>query len=202
MRPEDLPVDYVLKRRDIVAEARKWVGVPYRHQGRGARGIDCVGLLIEVANGVGHPGGRAERLQHHAAGLAAARARATTQLWKPARQDRLIPGDLAVFWGWNRPSRSISPSSASTPGGMTIIHSFSKFDKVVEQSWNRLWAKKFHCLYNLPGTEESLLMAALAIELIIGLGGMLLSALFTPKPRTPGARVCRTSTCRRSRLAT
>ena len=47
MRPEELPVDYVIKRREIVDAARNWVGVPYRHQGRTRNGIDCVGLLLE-----------------------------------------------------------------------------------------------------------------------------------------------------------
>jgi hypothetical protein len=40
-------------------------------------------------------------------------------------------------------------------GRLTVIHSFSKFGKVVEQSYNRVWVKKFHCLYVLPGTEET-----------------------------------------------
>ena len=47
MRPEELPVEYVIKRREIVAAARDWVGVPYRHQGRTRNGIDCIGLLAE-----------------------------------------------------------------------------------------------------------------------------------------------------------
>lgn len=40
-------------RDNIVQEARKWVGVPYRHAGRNEHGIDCVGLIIKVAHGVG-----------------------------------------------------------------------------------------------------------------------------------------------------
>lgn len=33
-------------RADFVAEARSWVGVPFRHQGRSRAGVDCVGLLL------------------------------------------------------------------------------------------------------------------------------------------------------------
>ena len=33
----------------IVAEARGWLGVPWRHQGRSRAGIDCVGLVVQVA---------------------------------------------------------------------------------------------------------------------------------------------------------
>lgn len=37
----------------IVAEARTWLGVPWRHQGRTRAGIDCVGLLVCVARALG-----------------------------------------------------------------------------------------------------------------------------------------------------
>ena len=37
----------------IVAEARTWLGVPWRHQGRTRAGIDCVGLLVCVTRALG-----------------------------------------------------------------------------------------------------------------------------------------------------
>lgn len=40
-------------REDIVLEARKWLGVPWRHLGRNRAGIDCVGLGIVVCKAVG-----------------------------------------------------------------------------------------------------------------------------------------------------
>ena len=33
----------------IVAEARTWLGVPWRHQGRSRAGVDCAGLVVLVA---------------------------------------------------------------------------------------------------------------------------------------------------------
>lgn len=32
----------------IVTEARSWIGVPFRHQGRTRRGVDCAGLAVCV----------------------------------------------------------------------------------------------------------------------------------------------------------
>lgn len=32
----------------VVAEARRWIGVPWLHQGRSRRGVDCIGLLLVV----------------------------------------------------------------------------------------------------------------------------------------------------------
>ena len=37
----------------VVREARTWVGVPFRHQGRDRTGVDCVGLPIVVLQNLG-----------------------------------------------------------------------------------------------------------------------------------------------------
>lgn len=43
----------MLKREDIVAAARRWLGVPFRHQGRSRQGIDCAGLIELVGVDLG-----------------------------------------------------------------------------------------------------------------------------------------------------
>jgi cell wall-associated NlpC family hydrolase len=40
---------------DVVAEARQWLGVKYRHQGRSRAGVDCIGLPAVVRAGLGLP---------------------------------------------------------------------------------------------------------------------------------------------------
>lgn len=40
-------------RDSIVAEAKTWIGVPYRHLGRNKNGVDCLGVVIKVAHGCG-----------------------------------------------------------------------------------------------------------------------------------------------------
>lgn len=37
----------------LITEARSWLGVPWRHQGRSRAGVDCVGLLVCVARALG-----------------------------------------------------------------------------------------------------------------------------------------------------
>lgn len=44
-----------MTRDEVVAEARSWVGTPYRRRGRTSSGIDCLGLLIVVARAFGVP---------------------------------------------------------------------------------------------------------------------------------------------------
>lgn len=43
-----MPAEIITPER-IIAEARGWLGVPWRHQGRSSSGIDCVGLVVCVA---------------------------------------------------------------------------------------------------------------------------------------------------------
>ncbi|MAL80214.1 MAG: hypothetical protein CMN55_14095 [Sneathiella sp.] len=38
---------------EILTAARGWIGTPWRHQGRSARGLDCVGLVVMVARQIG-----------------------------------------------------------------------------------------------------------------------------------------------------
>ena len=47
---------YELKREQILKAAEKLIGCPFVHQGRSAEtGVDCVGLLVVVAQMVGYP---------------------------------------------------------------------------------------------------------------------------------------------------
>lgn len=36
-----------------MAAARAYLGVPYKHQGRNRRGLDCIGLMIRVGHDLG-----------------------------------------------------------------------------------------------------------------------------------------------------
>lgn len=42
-----------MTRGQIIAEARKWDGTKFRHQGRGPEGIDCAGILVNVGRALG-----------------------------------------------------------------------------------------------------------------------------------------------------
>ena len=40
-------------RQEIIRQARSWIGVRFRHQGRSRQGIDCVGLVYVVGKSLG-----------------------------------------------------------------------------------------------------------------------------------------------------
>lgn len=39
-----------MRKHDVVIEARKWLDVPWQHQGRTIHGIDCAGLIVKIAH--------------------------------------------------------------------------------------------------------------------------------------------------------
>jgi len=43
----------MVTRERFVAEARKWIGVPWVHQGRNGLGVDCAGLMLVTCWGLG-----------------------------------------------------------------------------------------------------------------------------------------------------
>ncbi|SDH74137.1 C40 family peptidase [Roseospirillum parvum] len=52
--PTDHPVSTITPAL-IEAEARQWLGHPWRHQGRGPTHVDCAGLVVMVAHALGLP---------------------------------------------------------------------------------------------------------------------------------------------------
>lgn len=55
-----------LTRAAIITAARAQLGTPFRHQGRSAQGVDCVGLLICIGRALDLPrivGGRLSGVQ-------------------------------------------------------------------------------------------------------------------------------------------
>lgn len=90
----------------IVAEARTWLGVPWRHQGRSRAGVDCAGLVVLVARALeladydstaygrrAQGQGFVEHFRAHMDGIAITQAKPGDVLSSPIR---LIPA-IAAF---------------------------------------------------------------------------------------------------------
>ena len=79
----------------VLAEARAMVGVPWRHMGRSAAGVDCIGLVLLAASRAGvalpEPAPYAREPQDHAL-----RAALGEHLeWVPL--DQVQDGDVVLF---------------------------------------------------------------------------------------------------------
>ena len=124
----------------IVEKAREYLGTPFHHQGRvKGVGIDCIGLLVGVANELG--------LQHEDFKQYGERPDPRQLLYYISRScDRTtntLPGDILLFW-------FIAPNYPQHAGIATdrgFIHTFRTARKVVEQPWTSAWKKHLYGVY-------------------------------------------------------
>ena len=128
----------------VIAEARSWVGVPFRHQGRDYGGIDCVGLPIVVGQSLGlfdqrldianygrlPTGELVERLREHCRPIPMA-----------------VPGALVVI-AWTKIAAHVAIFT-----GETLIHAYESVGRVVEHGYRGRWIRMTHSAWALPGVE-------------------------------------------------
>lgn len=126
----------------VIAEARSWVGVPFRHQGRDGHGIDCVGLPIVVCRSLGllppefdtpvygrlPTGELIDRLKAH--------CRPMTEV---------LPGSIVVI-AWTKLA-----AHTAIYTGETLIHAYESVGEVVEHGYRGRWVRMTHSVWALPG---------------------------------------------------
>ena len=131
----------------VVNEARSWVGVPFRHQGRDRNGVDCVGLPIVVLHSLGAVGDDFEirdyaRLPHHGT-LEQRLVAHCTPL------PRAVPGCLiAIQW-----QRTLAHVALYTDTD-TLIHALERHQAVIEHGFRGLWRTRYATgSWALPGVR-------------------------------------------------
>lgn len=137
---------------DVVAEARTYIGTPWRHQGRSREGIDCAGLVLKVMH--------AMRVSDFDTSDYSRQAQDETMLelcrehLQPAVFADALPGDVAVMrFGANRHTGFF----ADYPhGGLSLIHAFSNYPRrVVEHRFSDDWLRSYKAaligVFRLPG---------------------------------------------------
>lgn len=118
---------------DVIAEARKWIGTRWVHQGRNEFGIDCAGLLVKVHEGLSLP--VIDETNYR-------RTPTATRFLEHIRsQTDLVavpePGAIAVFRELSFPCHT--GFFAIQNGVLTIIHSYIVAKKVVEEPFAHDW---------------------------------------------------------------
>lgn len=128
----------------VIEEARGWVGVPFRHQGRDGYGVDCVGLPIVIGRALGllppefdtatygrlPTGALIERLSEHCAAI-----------------PRAVPGSIVVI-AWTKVAAHVAICT-----GETLIHAYESVGQVVEHGYRGRWVRMTHSAWALPGVR-------------------------------------------------
>ena len=137
----------------IVAEARAWIGTPYRHQAsaRGA-GTDCLGLLRGIWRSV--RGEEPEAMPAYTEDWAEASGRET--LWAAAERWLVgkaiadhAAGDVLLFRMRDGAIAKHVGIGAFAGGDPTFIHAYSGHG-VIESALSEPWARKVVGRYRFP----------------------------------------------------
>jgi cell wall-associated NlpC family hydrolase len=138
-------------RQRAVAEARDWIGVPFRHQGRTRAGVDCVGLLLCVGQAMGL---RAEDVTGYTR-----RAQGMGFIEHFRRNlEEVVPGaaragDVLVF------SETVYPCHtgllSERHGVLHLIHAHAPRRVVLEEPFVGEWREKLRFAFRFPGAEET-----------------------------------------------
>jgi NlpC/P60 family putative phage cell wall peptidase len=146
----------MVTRDDILAEARGWIGTPYRHQAscKGA-GADCLGLVRGVWRAL--YGEEPEPLPPYSRDWAEAEARET--LLEAARRhmrevapERAGPGDLLLFrWRDGAPVKhaGLLATAADAPAP-AFLHAYEGL-AVTESPLITPWRRRIAAAFLLPG---------------------------------------------------
>lgn len=132
----------------LVEAARRYLGVPFQHQGRNpAVGLDCVGLLAVSLRdaGMGHYLAH-DRLGYsrdpHDGLLEKALAAA---FGPPLPRSEMRPGDI-VAMRFRGPVRHVAIVT-DNPEGLYLIHSYTSILRVTEHRIDAKWARRIVGVY-------------------------------------------------------
>lgn len=143
-------------RIQVIAEARGWIGTPYRHQAslRGV-GCDCLGLVRGVWRAA--IGEEPETPPAYSPGWAEASgqealAAAGFRHLAPVALDAILPGDVVLFrWRGNMPAKHaaiVTAMNGDAPALMVHAHDGAAVAEVAIAPW---WRRRLAFAFRFPG---------------------------------------------------
>lgn len=139
----------------IVAEARAWIGTPYRHQAaRRGLGCDCLGLVRGIWRSL--YGEEPETAPAYSSDWAEADGRETLmeaagRHMRPLAIGAIAPGDMLLFrWRQNLPAKHVGIFAP----GHRLIHAYDAAGGVVEGALAPAWRARIAAAFAFPPIVE------------------------------------------------
>ena len=134
----------LVDRREILAEARKWLGTPWRHQGRViGHGCDCAGLVVCVGRALGMGD---YRLPYRREAQPEEMGAALNEHLD--RVKRIEPGNVLWFAIAGVPRHL----AIATDEGM--IHAYQTIGNVAEHRIDHAWMRRLVRIYSYRGVAR------------------------------------------------
>jgi len=136
-------------RNEIVEEARKWLGTPWRHQGRAGSGIDCCGLVIRVGNDLDFITYQTSAYSRRTTGEEFIHHFLNAGMHQ-VPFGRALPGDVLITADSKFPCHC--GFIGEKQGAKTFIHAYARKRRVVEDPYDA-WLPKAVTVVRFPGVE-------------------------------------------------
>lgn len=145
----------MVKQSEIVAMARSWIGVPYRHQGRSRRGVDCAGPLVAIAHEIGLGHKFNDQLIYSTNPETFSLKEQMDSVLERITKSEIRPADALLF------KIDIHPQHVAIVGdyfgdGLSVIHCHTRVKKVVEHRLAGAWLAKLVQAYRIPDIVEDM----------------------------------------------
>jgi len=132
---------------DVIAAARAYLGVRFRHQGRSMTGLDCAGLIVRVAHDLDITGFDFTAYSHEPDGR-------TLHAILARELDEMAPGEMrigdVVFMAFQAfPQHLGILADAGRP--FSLIHAFAPARMVIEHRLDQEWASRIRNVYRYKG---------------------------------------------------
>ena len=125
------------ERLALIAAARGYLGVRFRHQGRSRRGVDCAGLVAVCLLAIGRAPADVEAYGREPLNQGL-RAMLVENFGEPIPKDEMRHGDIALMRFRGEPSH-VGILGDYLYGGLSLIHAFAQVKKVSEHRIDDEW---------------------------------------------------------------
>jgi cell wall-associated NlpC family hydrolase len=134
----------MIPRANVVAAARRYIGVRWHHQGRSTAGIDCIGLVVCVARDVGIEAAKHDVRDYDKLPSNGILERLLSPHLLPGEG---LPGDIMLF------RFNLEPQHLAIVTNYGMVHAFIQAHKVVESRIDDLWRSRLVRTFSFPGVE-------------------------------------------------
>lgn len=133
---------------ELVNEARKWIGVPFRHQGRSKYGVDCIGFIICARDAAeAWPLGMLEITSYSRNATDATMLDKLNTHCIPTTKAE-VGGVILIRW----PKMKLPTHVALCVGG-NMLHAYRRTGRVIEVGYREPWVRMTTGFYRLPGVN-------------------------------------------------
>jgi cell wall-associated NlpC family hydrolase len=138
-----------INREDVIAEARKWIGTRWVHQGRSPQGVDCAGMVVLVGQALGLPTEDMLGYRRSPDGVLFRQHifKQTTFEAQPR------PGSIGLFREAKFPTHT-GIFALDPEGRLTLIHAYLPHGKVMEEQFTHEWPGKLVAVRNFIGLAD------------------------------------------------